>query len=694
MNRRKEERKKLLNAMIRDANDIPLRQAARRITSLFQKNDTSPSRSDVSAATIFNTLNKKKSGKRQDRKHPEFNAMLREANDVPLENARRRVASLVTPTQKKRHHDTLDAMLDNISNANVQKFTNILTVNEDQSSRSQAPDTASVVRRRFGQYTLRPHQVDACAVMNRRHRKGLLLYYDMGSGKTLTALASAVHLIYQGDIERVIVACPVAVKDQFEKQLQGMDVPSLVDKFTITSHQSLKKYPVRPKTMLILDEVHLLRGEGIDFKHALKASYVATKVLALTGTPLINWPSDIAPIMALVNFQITYDLVTAGGEWDVFIRQHPRIDPYQYVVDRMAQTDKHKLDHVPFTVKPSNAFRKQFMMDNMLSLDDEHKRQLFQYLKCNIMYYAPDKTGDQYLDQYPSSTVYRKYVPMTYTQSMYQINAVKRELASLKAIFGVNKIEQLMTYFSKLRIHGNFSYDETFWASYPDPIDSLQDFIEQTQKTGTKLHDIDVPLPPYKPKLDAIMDTTEAYVSRGQKVMIYTYYKTTVHSILRTMLRQRGIAFGSIDSDIKVADRDNVKDQYNTGMISVLLLSSSGQVGLDLKNTSAVIIVEPDWNESNIQQVMARAIRSGSHDGSVPRHVDVYRYVSTLDPSVLSPGSAQVMGNKSADEHLQYISDKKMAQNNRMLTYMRNISRYTVKACEHHVPYNQRNFES
>lgn len=66
--------------------------------------------------------------------------------------------------------------------------------------------------------------------------------------------------------------------------------------------------------------------------------------------------------------------------------------------------------------------------------------------------------------------------------------------------------------------------------------------------------------------------------------------------------------------------------------IKVLMISSSGAEGINLKNTRYVHIMEPYWNMVRIQQVVGRARRICSHE-SLPdelRTVEVFIYLSSL----------------------------------------------------------------
>jgi uncharacterized protein (UPF0305 family) len=65
--------------------------------------------------------------------------------------------------------------------------------------------------------------------------------------------------------------------------------------------------------------------------------------------------------------------------------------------------------------------------------------------------------------------------------------------------------------------------------------------------------------------------------------------------------------------------------------------SSAAAEGLDLKGTKLVQILDPHFNNSRIEQAIARGIRYKSHDHLPPeeRKVQVQRYVSTLPKGFL-----------------------------------------------------------
>jgi superfamily II DNA or RNA helicase len=67
-------------------------------------------------------------------------------------------------------------------------------------------------------------------------------------------------------------------------------------------------------------------------------------------------------------------------------------------------------------------------------------------------------------------------------------------------------------------------------------------------------------------------------------------------------------------------------------LIKIILATSAGAEGLDLKNIRQIHILEPYWNQVRIQQVIGRGVRRNSHIAlpEKDRNVEVYRYFSVI----------------------------------------------------------------
>lgn len=82
----------------------------------------------------------------------------------------------------------------------------------------------------------------------------------------------------------------------------------------------------------------------------------------------------------------------------------------------------------------------------------------------------------------------------------------------------------------------------------------------------------------------------------------------------------------------KKEEGEKIKNNNLGKIIKVLMITSSGAEGINLKNTRFVHIIEPYWHPVRIQQVVGRARRICSHN-ELPeelRTVDVYLYLMVL----------------------------------------------------------------
>jgi len=99
------------------------------------------------------------------------------------------------------------------------------------------------------------------------------------------------------------------------------------------------------------------------------------------------------------------------------------------------------------------------------------------------------------------------------------------------------------------------------------------------------------------------------------------------------------MTYAIISGAVPSEERSTILSAYNSGdQIKVLLVSSVGAEGLDLKGCRNVFIIEPYWNDARLSQIKARAIRLNSHVDlpESERNVQPYIYLSTYPTSVRS----------------------------------------------------------
>lgn len=99
------------------------------------------------------------------------------------------------------------------------------------------------------------------------------------------------------------------------------------------------------------------------------------------------------------------------------------------------------------------------------------------------------------------------------------------------------------------------------------------------------------------------------------------------------------------------------------GLAKVFMISQSGAEGISLKNVRRVLITEPFWNKVRIDQVIGRAVRTGSHLALPPedRNVQVFMYMSTFTESQLNDNFTlkKLDNGMTSDEHIFHIAEHK-----------------------------------
>lgn len=113
----------------------------------------------------------------------------------------------------------------------------------------------------------------------------------------------------------------------------------------------------------------------------------------------------------------------------------------------------------------------------------------------------------------------------------------------------------------------------------------------------------------------------------------------------------------SLEEKADILSRLNKEENKHGELISILLISKSGTEGLDLKNVRSIHIIEPFWNFSVIQQVIARGVRYKSHI-ALPedeRNVQTYIYLSDYNKEMLANEKIKIKENTKNKKKLDKI---------------------------------------
>ena len=511
---------------------------------------------------------------------------------------------------------------------------------------------------------LKPHQSKVVKYMRDSDARGIILFHGLGSGKTITSIA--ISKIYDS---KVLVIVPASMRTQWVPELKKMDVN--LKKYEVVSYEgflskiekgildSLEEYVV------LVDEAHRIRSaSGKISTTIVKYLQTAKKVILLTGTPMVNTPWDMSPLVNAIegtNILPTQEKTFREKFYIQQSRSPPRLDRRCQLFSTVTCSDKgvsyknnlcryHYVKSARRTKKKPTSTdlegmemkdwkKKQTLRINKaraiakLSVYKPNVSEFAKYVAKMISFYKPI----QNINDFPEVTTYIKKVPMSLEQNKIYKKAQK----------GVN-IEDLNLLKSGIEVTRKSS--------------SMNAFLNATRQISNTWNGTE-----NTPKLNKVLATL---IKEPKPALVYSNWIGNGLKPLANMLEKKNIKYLEFTGGMSDIKKKKVVTDYNQGKIEVLLLSSSGGEGLDLKNTRQIHIMEPHWNEAKISQVIGRGIRYKSHE-DLPisqRQVSVYHWISTpLDKNKNEMGT---------DEYLYHISAKKIEE---MKKFLETSIKYSIE---------------
>lgn len=411
---------------------------------------------------------------------------------------------------------------------------------------------------------LQPHQI--LVQNNIKLARGLILYHNTGSGKTITSL-NAMNQFKN----RLIIIGTKSSKKAFSDEISKYPLKIPHTFFTFTKIKIILNIePLFLKnTNVIIDEAHNIRNITKNNKLLWSCLWYCNKILLLTATPYINHICDIFVLINIIN----------------------------------------KNNNLPITKNKYNKIK----LENPKLLDTYLKQS-----KHTISYYKG--TTDL-----PTFTIKIKYV-------YFQKKQVKKYKKYIRKILLNKEVDAELgsKWIKKYNLKdAQYELDETIRENA---------FLAATRQLSNL------------PKINAICDHIAKKI---EQTVIYSNYLENGLYKIKKLLDENNIPNLLISGNVSEQEIKEIVNNYNNGLIKILLLSSSGAESLDLKNTKQLHIIEPHWNNFKIKQVIGRAIRYKSHIDLHPdnRHVNIYRWITKF--------SQKQYKGLSADECLTRISSQK-----------------------------------
>lgn len=162
----------------------------------------------------------------------------------------------------------------------------------------------------------------------------------------------------------------------------------------------------------------------------------------------------------------------------------------------------------------------------------------------------------------------------------------------------------------------------------------------------------------------------------GEKIVIYSNFIESGIRKIEKFLKDNNIKYSLITGSMDSKKRKQSVDDYNSGKIRVLLISKAGGVGIDLKETTNMVILDVPWNKTTLDQAVGRVSRYRSHVNLPKERQKVHVYILyTRKPKDVQPLIEQKKILPSVDILLyDIIMNKMMAE----VYTMEKIIKYSI----------------
>jgi superfamily II DNA or RNA helicase len=454
----------------------------------------------------------------------------------------------------------------------------------------------------------------------KEHPGNMLLYHSLGSGKTLTGIAAA-----EQNAQPYSAVVPAALRPNFKKEQEKFTDETLPSE--VMSYSGLGRgHPVTNDGTLIFDEAHRLRNPGSkQTVQALKAVDKAKQTILLSGTPVVNDPSDFAPLMSMLTKK--------------------KIEPEEFRSRYVREQQ----------VNP-NLIRRILGYTPGVEEDIAHQDELKALLKGHVDYYAPAKPA----------------VPVNYED----INTdMSEDQANLYHAMW-NKLPWILRW--KLKWQFPLNKNE---------LTRMTSFLTGPRQVGlSTLPFQGARKNPYRafqssPKLQqAFSSLQETLKDDRTKALVFANFIDAGLRPYAEGLRRANIPHGVFHGGLSDIQRKQLVEDYNNGKIRVALIGPSGTEGLSFKGTQLIQQLDPYWNPIRGRQAAGRGVRYDSH-WDLPedlQKVRIQRYIARLplgfkDRLLSTLGFDREANRLAADDYLKHLSSNKDRLNQKFLNILQEV---------------------
>lgn len=465
---------------------------------------------------------------------------------------------------------------------------------------------------------LQPHQEKLYAEA-KQHSVRKLLLWQLGSGKSLGALAAA-----EAGGGPYTTVVPASLRPNIQKEKEKFttgDTPSDV----LSYSEVARGKPVDKLDTLIADEAQRLRNPGSkQTQHMMDLADRAKQLLLLSGTPMTNRPGDLAPLVSMLTKQ--------------------QISP--------ADFEKRYLG----TKQVGPGFIGRLLGGESVEEPAvQHANELKAMLQGHVDYYQPSKS----------------VVPVSHEEHISEMGVNQSRLykAFWDQLPWVLKWKMRRGYplsNEELRKARSFLVGprQVGLSTYPfqkkqDPYAAFQESSKLQQAFGLM---------------------QEKLKDERAKGLVFSNFVDAGLTPYAAALQKANIPHAMFHGGLNDVERKRLVEDYNTNKIRVALLGPSGTEGLSFKGTQLLQVLDPHFNPSRGQQSEGRALRFDSHT-DLPedlKNVTVQRFIAHLpmgfkDKLLSRLGFNRKVNQRASDDYLRDMIERKRTANQKFMDLLKEV---------------------
>jgi len=519
--------------------------------------------------------------------------------------------------------------------------------------------------------------------------KGLLLYHKLGSGKTCTSILIADEMLKRKEIDRVYILSPGSLRkgwiDEYCK-VCGIKGKTLKRYYTFVTYNYAvgKDFKVKPKSLIIIDEIHNLIN-GVK-NNSTNPTLIYNKldqcdscrILALTGTPIYQEIWEFAMIGRLLNPNEFEDIRKEDSLGNLEINsftftKYFKTEKDGEIVPKNKKVVGRKLSGIisffPGGSKdlyPTIIYKKPLRI--VMSEEQESSYFTTAYSeKIRIRIGPPtDKKSPSYQEELQEFLMAVQHINSRATSNVYY--GSNTEYSILPDLLDEEK-----------DLDEDFDEDFDFDEDEEDEDEEKSGWISKTNLENGILLEM-------SRKFATIIMNIVRYPN--QKHVVFSFFKKKSGTwLLSSLLKLVGIKSLIFSGDLTDSERSLYLRKFNSPKnrygekIPVLFITEAGAEGISIKEARHLHIVESSNKEKRIQQVIGRIARYKSHI-ELPKdeqNVRIWRYFSVASGNLQS-----IMINdkkkdiKNFDTIDEILYQKGLIQINKIKTFQNVLETYSI----------------